>query len=245
MGTNPVILSAILAIAALPSRAGTQAPPSDQEIANKITEASLQAKAILKQYSVIRTYKLHNSRLSRDAAMTVRLNYRKGEGDSFEVLKIENGTGMGRTVLNKVIESEATASKKDDQLDITKTNYKFHVTGTGMLNGRRCFIVDLIPNKRSKYLLQGTAWVDPTEFAILRVGGRPSANLSFAVGKPYIVIDFQKIGPFWMAVRNRSESESFLLGSSILTIDFSSYEFRSDVRLAGTRGSPSKQANLE
>ena len=251
-----VILTAIVAILPFPVWAGralsqkdcksAAAVPGDAEIADRITEAELQRLSNLRDYSVIRKYQLHNSHLSNDPVMTVRLSYIKGQGKTFEVLDLRNAEGMSRKVLEKVVQGEAESSRKQsqDELAVTKANYKFHVTGIEIQDGRRCYVVELTPLHRSKYLVQGKAWVDANEFALMRVEGRPSASLSFWVGKPYIVQTFEKVGPFWMAAHNRSESQSFLLGASVLTIDYSQYQVNPDTSVAAAIGAAAKQATF-
>jgi len=254
---TPVILTAMVAILPLPVWAGqalsqkdcksADALPSDAEIGDKITETELQRLSNLRDYSVVRKYRLRNSHLSNDAVMTVRLIYIKGQGKTFEVLDLQNAEGMSRKVLERVVQGEAESSRKElqDELAVTNKNYKFHAAGVEMQDNRRCYIVELTPRHKSKYLVQGKAWVDASEFALLRVEGRPSASLSFWVGKPYIVQTFQKVGPFWMAAQNRSESQSFLLGTSVLTIDYSQYQVNPETRIAVEIGTTAKKATFQ
>lgn len=253
---TPVILAAFVAVASFPVWAGQAVPkndgksadalPGDNEIADKITETELQRLANLRDYSVVRKYKLHNSHLHDDAVMTVRLSYIKGLGKTFEVLDLQNAQGMSRSVLERLIQGEAESSRAQskDELAVTKANYKFHVSGVVSKDGRRCYVVDLTPRHKSKYLIQGKAWVDAGEYALVRWEGHPSASLSFWVGKPYIVQTFEKIGPFWMAAYNRSESQSFILGSSVLTIDYSQYQVNPDTRVAAAVGASSNKATF-
>jgi len=233
------ILTVMFAAAALPFWA-QEILPSDEDVAGKITETEMQRLATLHDYSVIRKYVLHNSHLKSDAVMTVRLKYQKGCGKSFEIIGVENADGMSRRVLDRLLQSEAESSHKEsqDQFAISKVNYKFHVTGTDTRDGRSCYIVDLIPKHKSRYLVQGKAWVDKNEFALVRIEARPSVSLSFWVGKPYIVQDFQKVGSFWFAAHNRSESESWVLGSSVLTIDYSDYKVTPEIRVALNHPTP-------
>ena len=214
---------------------GNQPLPTDQEIGDRITNANAQSRASLPTYSVLRTYNLHSSRLSHDATMTVRVDYRGGRAERFDVVKVENASFIGKKVLNKIIESETEANKKDGEMDISNANYKFHVSGTAAQNGTLCYVVELTPKRSSKFLLQGRAWVDAAEFAIVRLEGHPAASVGFGVGKPNLVIDFQKIGEFWMAAHNRSEAHGFLFGSSVLTVDFSGYQLPAHVDLASVR----------
>jgi len=236
---KPAILAIMLTVAALPFWAEDMLP-TDDEIAGKITETEMQRLATLHDYTVIRKYELHNSHFKTDTIMTVRLKYQKGCGKSFEVIGVENAEGMCRRVLDKLLQSEAESSRKEsqDQFAISKINYKFHVIGTDTRDGRSCYVVDLIPKHKSRFLVQGKAWVDKNEFALVRIEARPSVSLSFWVGKPYIVQDFQKVGSFWFAAHNRSESESWVLGSSVLTIDYSNYKVTPEIHVALNHTAP-------
>jgi hypothetical protein len=85
-------------------------------------------------------------------------------------------------------------------------------------------LLGLHPRKKSRFLVQGKAWVDAECFALLKVEGHPAASLSFWVGKPLVTQEFQKYGDFWMSCHNHTLSDSFLLGKSELTIEYGHYE---------------------
>ena len=253
---SPLVLSAIILTIPVPYL-GAQTdltPPAllpDSDIGDKISEAESHRDNNLLEYSVVRKYVLENSHLWQPAVMTVRLTFRKGQGKSFEVIDLQNAEGMSRRVLQKIVDSEVEASRKEctqhrDDLEVTNMNYRFHVVGSEVREGRRCYIVMLIPKCKSKYLVQGKAWVDAEDFGIIRIEGRPAANLSFWVGKPYIVQEFQKVGQFWMASRNRSQSQSMILGSSVLTIEYSGYQVNNpELRVAQNQGSAPKHPSIE
>jgi len=253
---NPLLLAAIALTIPVPFWGAPTdciqpALLSDEEIGDKISEAESQRDNNLLEYSVVRKYVLENTHLKQPAVMTVRLTFQKGQGKSFDVIDLQNAEGMSRRVLEKIVDSEAEASRKEcrqhrDELEVTSVNYRFHVVGSEVRQGRRCYIVMLMPKSKSKYLVQGKAWVDAEDFGIIRIEGRPAANLSFWVGKPYIVQEFHKVGQFWMASRNRSQSQSMLLGSSVLTIEYSGYQVNNpEIRVAENQGSSPKRASIE
>src|SRR5262249_35869390 len=86
-----------------------------------------------------------------------------------------------------------------------------------------CYVLDLVPKSKSKYLLRGTVWVDAQDYAIVRLEGRPTASVSFWAGKPFIVVEFQKVGAYWVVSRNLSHTDGRLVGATDLTIDYSEY----------------------
>lgn len=203
--------------------------PKLVEITRRMAETERAKGENLLEYSVVRKFVLRNSRLGKDAELTARVCYRKGRGKSFEILDGQSAQGMSRKVIERVLQAEVEASANDgkEEASITPAHYDFDLLGTETLNGRRCYVLDLQPKKKSKFLIEGKAWVDAEEFAIVKLEGRPSASLSMWVGKPFISQEFQKYAGFWMASRNSSRSESRLLGNSQLTIDFAEYELRS------------------
>src|ERR1700676_794411 len=101
---KPVILTVMLAVAALPFWA-EEMLPTDDEIAGKISETECQRLATLHDYSVIRKYVLHNSHFKTDAIMTVRLKYQKGCGKSFEIIDMENAAGRSRRVVARRLQT--------------------------------------------------------------------------------------------------------------------------------------------
>ena len=225
MSAFPTIVRTLAGVAAIPLLAAQLPDLSSDEIGRRISRTEAARLANLPQYTVVRKYTLHNTHMSDPAEMTVRLTYQKGAGKTFEIVKVKNASGITKHVMEKIISGEADSShKRNSDLYITTANYDFKLLGTATLNGKPCYVVQLLPKRKSKLLLDGKAYIDSVDFGILRIEGRPSASLSFWVGKPYIVQDFEKVGGFYMASHNQSFSKSHLLGSTTLTIDYSDYD---------------------
>jgi hypothetical protein len=89
------------------------------------------------------------------------------------------------------------------------------------LDNRQCYLLEVKPRRKSKYLLQGRAWIDMATFNLVRLEGRPTASLSFWAGKPFIVQEFKEVSGTWIIAANRSTSKSRLLGTTELTIEHS------------------------
>jgi hypothetical protein len=197
-----------------------------EEITTRLAESEHRKRVDVQDFTVTRRYRLRNSHLAKEASIVVKLTYDKERGKSFQILQTENADGLGLRVLERVLEGEVQASRlgKNDEAALTPENYDFDLLGTDLLEGRRCYVLGLRPKARSRYLLSGKAWIDADEFAAVKIVGRPSANLSFWVGKPEITQHFQKYGEFWLASYNHSLAESRLLGKSELTIEFSNYD---------------------
>lgn len=81
-------------------------------------------------------------------------------------------------------------------------------------------------------MLRGTVWVDAQDYAIVRIEGRPAGYVSFWAGQPSVVLEFQKVGPYWVVSRNRSHAEARLAGATDLTIDGSEYVIKGTAQTA-------------
>lgn len=198
------------------------------QIVAKMIQADTNRRACLQQYSVTRRYTLQTERMKKSAEMVVRGVYRKGEGKSFEILSSEGAEGISGHVLRHLLDAEAEASRKEPhgQDRVTPQHYDFQLLGMENRDGRLCYVLTLKTKAKSKYLLNGKAWIDARDFAIVHMEGKPSASLSFWVGKPYISMDFEKVGDFWVIARNQSYADARLVGASELTIEYRGYQIQ-------------------
>jgi hypothetical protein len=210
------------------------------DILARMAEADGEQHQALKQYSAVRRYTLRNQRMSKTAEIIVRVEYRKDDGKTFEILSSEGAQGISSRILHRLLENEAEASKKDlgDERKVSSQNYNFQLLGIESRGGRPCYVLTLRPKVKSKYLLSGIAWVNAHDFAIERIEGRPTASLSFWVGKPFIALDFEKVGDFWLVSRNHSHADGKLLGATDLTIDCSQYEVQATIQSKKEGNSP-------
>jgi hypothetical protein len=201
--------------------------PSVDDILAHLARADAAKRAELIGFSVPRRYVLHNSRLSQDAQMWVRASYRQGEGKSFEILKTEHAEGLTRRVFQRVLDGEVDASRSGqvEHERLTRDNYNFEFLGQENGSGRLCYVLALHPKHKAKYLIEGKAWIDANEYALVKVEGHPTASVSFIAGKPLMLYEFGKCGNFWMSVFHRSIAESLLFGETELTIEYGKYEF--------------------
>jgi hypothetical protein len=225
----PVFALALVSSVAWPApRVEQLAPPlTADEIASKLMQSEDQRHNTPSEYSVTRRYVLNNKRFSKSAEMIVKALYRKGEGKTFQVLGVTGSADVSKRVFDKLLDMEAEASKNEkiDPSRLTPDNYGFKLAGSDTLEGRRCYVLALTPKKKNKYLLEGKIWVDAQDFGVARFEGRPASSLGFWVGRPQIVQSFQRVNGYWLSAQNQSVSDTRLLGTTELKIEYSGYEF--------------------
>jgi hypothetical protein len=79
--------------------------------------------------------------------------------------------------------------------------------------------VEAIPKRNDKYLFEGKIWIDNSEFAVVKIAGHPAKKLSFWITRADFVRQYEKIGDFWLPVRDETVVEVKLYGKKILSIE--------------------------
>lgn len=221
--------TALLPIASLFAASVPAAPPiSLSQIVAALEKAEHRKQHDLQAYSSTRRYVLKNQRFNQDAEMMVKMEFTSEKGKHFEILSEHGAEGMSRRLLRKVLDGEAETSRTraKEFSKVTPQNYEFRLLGSEIHAGRPCYILEIKPKIKSKYLLDGKIWVDSGDFQLVRMEGRTAASLSFWVGKPYIIFDFQKVGEFWLAARNQAITNARFIGATQLTIEVQGYELQ-------------------
>jgi len=194
------------------------------EIVQRLERTTEQAPRSL-GYSEVRHYVLRNSRFNRDAEMEVRAIRNAQGGLEFTILKLSGSEHIFRQIL----EGEATLSRLPAATGTLEVrNYEFKLVGRETIGAHLCHVLQLIPRRKSKYLLEGRVWIDAVSFGLVRLEGRPTASLSFLVGRPLILQDFEKVSGAWVVLASHTTASTRLLGTTQLSIEHRDRQFTAD-----------------
>ena len=179
----------------------------------------------LQRYQAHRRYIVDNERFGKHAEMEFREQYSYPGYKTFDLLS-EKGTGYIRhKVIQKMVDAEldSVTDQNRDQTKVTPENYEFRLLGIEEQQGRPCYVMQVSPKKRKKYLIEGRIWVDQQDFAIVRMEGKPAKNPSFWTRNVHFIRHYKKHGPFWLTDLLESESSVWIAGKSTLRIEYSDY----------------------
>ena len=199
--------------------------PSTDDILTRVANSSIKSQAYT--YSGLREYKLRNFRFDREAVVSVQVTYHPDAGTKYTVLERRGSPKLSEIVEN-VLDSEVDASRpaKSVEYEISPANYEACLRGTETIAGRICYVIDLVPRHKSKYLIKGTAWVDRGSYRLVRLEGHPSASVSMLIGAPRIRMEFGEINGLWLPTHTGAISNGLLLGKSELEIRYTDYLIR-------------------
>jgi hypothetical protein len=225
--TLPLALFLLLPIAAFADTAvSTPDLPSAEQIVQRMKDADAARAAQLEGYTATRLYFLDNRRFHAQARIQARLTYRTPGEKSFEVLSEQGPHVICEKVLRRAISTEEDASHNGnrDLARINQVNYNLKVLGSETLENRTYFVLELDPKSKSPYLVKGKAWIDASEYALVKLEGVLSKKPSIWVGTPVIRQTYVKSGPFWLPEKNLSTTEAPVFGKTDLAIESSGYE---------------------
>jgi hypothetical protein len=203
--------------------------PTSNEILARVESETNRRHDLLKEYSGSRQYTLQNPRFGKRAAVGVMMSYRQAEGERYTVLT-RSGSNSLNGVIDKVLASEAGASVPPENAlhQINSANYRVRLLGTEVAAGRSCYVLELMPKIRSKFLIAGKAWVDAGSYGVVRLEGQFTASSSVLIGAPSISEEFIEVQGFWLPGHVRSITSSLLLGPTEMEILFSNYRLDQD-----------------
>jgi hypothetical protein len=223
-------MSPLVVYALLPVLSGYPSGyPSVDEILAAVARTSMLRHEA--EYSGVRQYSIHNVRFEKSALVTVQIAAKPKQGKQFTIVS-RSGCGRLIDVVEKLLSSEAEASRPNNARghEIGPANYYAFLKGAETVASRECWVLSLKPKMQNKYLIEGTAWVDKSNYALVRLEGKTASSVSLWVGTPHIVEDFAPVDGIWLPMHTVSRSRSALLGESSLDIRYSAYDVKAVVK---------------
>ncbi len=201
---------------------------SSSEVVSKMMAMNEKRAAALKGFTSERSYELDYSGFPshKHAKMIVDVVFKAPKDKQLNIVSEDGSELLRKHVLRKLVESEVEANDRSTKAStaLTEANYEFSLVGREVKDGRDCYMLDVQPRTKSKFLYEGRVWVDAAEFAVVHIQARPAKNPSFWIKRTDIEHRYEKVGFFWLPVNNRSTSSTRFGGHAVLTIDYGSYK---------------------
>jgi hypothetical protein len=164
------------------------------------------------------------------ADMTVKDTYTKGVGKTYTVLSQSGSAMIQRFGLRALLENEQNINLPGnvEKSWFISANYemKLNAGGTVRLNGRDCYVFAIKARRKAPNTIDGTLWVDVHDGSIVQIDGMATASASTFSGPAHMMRQYGIVDGFAMAAHARAESDSWLIGKSVVTIDYSDYHLQ-------------------
>jgi hypothetical protein len=214
----------ILGVALAGLSAADSVPPTLDRILDQMEATDASRSRSLQRYTCLRKYVLTNARFNKRAEVVAKMVWTAPGSKEFDIISQDGTAALRKMVLNRMMEGEKEASEElHGQTPVTRRNYDFRLTGTDTVQDRLCYVLELTPKRESKYLVRGRAWVDATDFAVIRMEGAFSKNPSFWTRGVTITHEYGKHGDFWLPSSSLSQTKARIFGETKVTIEYSEY----------------------
>lgn len=164
------------------------------------------------------------------AEMIVKMNYKKGVGKDYVILKQSGSSLIQKFGLRPLLENEKTINNPATvaQSWFTSANYDMRLKPgvTQTIDGRKCLAVSITPHRKASNMIDGTLWVDAVNHTLTEVEGIASKSPSVFAGTTKMMRRYTIMQGYAMAIHARAESSSTLLGRTVIVIDYSDYHFQ-------------------
>ena len=195
------------------------------EVINTMSLRDAQREAMGGGYAGNRHYLLENEKFHKRAELVAAVHCDPDGSKHFEVVSESGWGSANKRVLKKMLESETETSSPAirPQTRLTLNNYDARIVGTELVEGRLTYVIDVVPKRREKYLMEGRIWVDATDYALVRAEGKPARNPSFWTRSVHFVQQYEKKGAFWFPRSTESITQARIFGTTRVNITYLGY----------------------
>lgn len=195
---------------ALPTAANTA--PTVETIIARMAQARAENRARFRPYIVTRDYNLAGKERHKTKSQVIAdVTFVPPDLKKYAI-QHTNGTGLGAKIVRQMLESEAEVAKDYSSTDISPDNYDFHFIGEEDVSGQRCYVLELLPRRKDKYLLRGTIWVDANTYLLHRTEGEPAKTLSWWVRDVHIALLYGDVSGMWLQTASEATANVRILG---------------------------------
>jgi outer membrane lipoprotein-sorting protein len=223
-------VAACLFAALGPSTAATGQQLDAAMVIRRVDAAVMERYKNIAGYSVTEHYAIYRGKDETHSVseMTVKTTYRKDVGKSYAVVSQGGSAVVRRLGLDPILESERNINLPGnvERSWIVSENYEMTLKALTpqRLDGRDCVVLAIKPRREAPNLIVGELWVDANDFTIVRLEGIASKSPSVFAGATHMMRQYAKVDGFSMATHARAESNTFLYGKTVVTIDYSDYK---------------------
>jgi len=193
------------------------AVPTSEGIVARMAQAQAGNQTRVRPYIVTRDYKLlgQENPLEFKSRVTAEITVVPPDFKKYTI-ENTNGSSWGEKVVRKMLDGEVAFAKDSAATGITRDNYDFLLLREDELKGRLCYVLEMLPKRKSKNLLRGTIWVDAITYLPYRVEGEPAKSPSWWFKDVRIVLLYGYAGPMWLQTSSEATADVRILGRSTM-----------------------------
>lgn len=175
-------------------------------------EAQLRNRQNYRAYTVTRDYRLYGSDNDKaNSEVIAEVSFVPPDQKSFNIQQVQ-GSKRGENIVRKVLQGESDMATKDAPAALSTSNYDFALAGEAQVNGRSCYVLQLIPKREEKTLLKGQAWVDKQTYLVHRVEGDMAKTPSWWLKNVHMTVLYAEAAGMWLPTATDAVADVRMFG---------------------------------
>lgn len=186
--------------------------PSINIIIAGMALARAENQARFRSYIVTRDYELFGKeREKTKSQVTADVSFDPPATKKYTIQKAI-GVSFGETLVRRMLKSEVEIAKDYASTDFSPENYDFRFILEENAGGQRRYVLELLPKRKDKNLLQGKIWVDAGTYLPQRIEGEPVKTPSWWLRRLHIELSFGEVGGMWLQTALEATATVRILG---------------------------------
>lgn len=197
------------------AQTGSTVPTADTIMAS-MAQARAENRARLRPYIVTRNYKLFGKEGSKPKSEVIAdVAFVPPDSKKYTIQET-NGNGLGAMIVRRMLANEAEVTKDYVATDLSTDNYDFRFIREADVGGQRCYVLELLPKRKEKHLLQGDIWVDANTYLLRRFEGELAKTPSWWVRDVSVTFVYGEVGGMWLQTASEAVANVRILGRSTM-----------------------------
>jgi outer membrane lipoprotein-sorting protein len=190
--------------------------PTVETIVARMAQARAENRARLRPYIVTRDYMLFGREKDKTKShVTADVAFVPPDSKEYTIEQT-NGSGLGGMIVRRMLANEAEVTKDYSATDFSPENYGFRFIREEDVGGQRCYVLELLPRRKDKYLLRGNVWVDANTYQPRRFEGELAKDPSWWVRDVRVAFSYGKVGVMWLQTASEASGNVRMLGRSTM-----------------------------
>lgn len=190
--------------------------PDLNTIVSRMVAAQREDAARAHAFTVKRDYQILDKQMESKAQVVASITFVPPNQRQYTIESAEGG--IAEKVLRDFLARETEPSREPKHKEIGPENYDFRLTGSGVADGRPCYVLALLPKRQEKELIRGQAWVDAKTFQIRRVEGVPGKSPSWWIRDLYVLMSFAEVDGMWLRILTHATANIRFKGKYVMVV---------------------------
>jgi hypothetical protein len=238
-----LFLSLVAVISRAHAQAGSTVPTLETIIA-RMAQARAENRHRFRPYIVTRDYKLFgNERQHAKSQVIAEVTFVPPASKKYAIQQ-SNGTRLGERIVRRMLESEAEIAKNYSSTDISLDNYDLRFIREEGFVGQRCYVLELLPKRKDRNLVNGNIWVDARTYLLHRTEGQPAKRASWWLRDVRMVFLYGDVEGMWLQTASEATATVRILGQHTIVSQDVKYNIDELVAVGANQAFPANTSRV-